>query len=209
MSDTDPISDGGDDRPREGETVPLTDEQKQRARAALRAVQEGVATTPHDLLDEWVAPPDSYELKSMSDADDEDFSEHTEKWVPVSSIKGIDRDLRDEFMEGRMKSALEMFADERFQPKHTESPYYMEVCGDFYVSMDGSHRSMASKVVGIEEIYANVDVVDVNESEYQEWVDRRHRDRPTSSTSDATEATPDGATDDRGLIQRLSEWIRR
>lgn len=194
-------NESGTDRPQEGETVTLTDEQKQHAQAALRAVQEGVATTPQDLLNEWKAAPEWRELRNISDhgRDSDDFIEDTQKWVPVSNIIGISSDIVSEFMKGRMTSALQLLLEEEFQPWYPhDQPYLMEVCGDFYVDSDGSHRSMACKLVGIKEIYANVSVADVNESEYRTWVEHRDRGQHRDPISDSDSEPSGTAARDRG-----------
>ena len=77
----------------EGEPLELTTDQRQRARAALRAVEEGIATTPQNLINDWKAKPQWSEIRRMSNADDEEFTDVTERWVSVSDISGIRRDL--------------------------------------------------------------------------------------------------------------------
>lgn len=189
---------------REGEPVELTDEQQRRARAALRAFEEGVATKPQHLT-EWKAPPSWSELQAMSETDDDEFAESVEKWVPVSNIVGISDDLVDDFMEGRMTGALRLLIDNEFQPHYEdEDLYYREICGDLYVSLNGSHRSIACKTVGIDEVYANVEHVDVTESEYREWVARRDG---TYESDDDDDQRPDPPPEYRSPMQRFREWL--
>lgn len=196
-------------RPEEGEPITLTEEQNQRARAALRAVQEDVATNPHDLLDEWKAAPGWRIIRTMSE-DDEVPTRSAEKWVPVSNIIGLDRDLLDDFMDSRMERALRLLAEGQFQPRYggRNRPVYREICGDFYVTVDGSHRSMACKTVGVDEIYAEVEVVDVDESEYRMWVESRDREPPTPPTIDVEETRSDPGPESKGVFQRFRDWFR-
>ena len=192
----------------EGEPLELTNDQRQRARAALRAVEERIATTPQDLINDWKTKPEWSEIRSMSNADDEEFTDVTERWVSVSDISGISRELVGEFMEGRITHALQLLANDEFQPKYSHGKlHYLDICGDLYVTVDGSHRSMACKTVGVNEVYARVEQVDVDDAEYQEWVDRRDgndRSDPTPNIDDHHH-NPEPAY--RGPIQRLYDWL--
>jgi hypothetical protein len=195
-------------RPNEGEPLELTNDQRQRARAALRAIEERIATTPQNLINDWKAKPQWSELRSMSNAEDEEFTDVTERWVSVSDISGISRDLVGEFMEGRMKHALQLLANDEFQPKYPHGKlHYLDICGDLYVTTDGSHRSMACKTVGVNEVYARVEQVNVDDTEYQEWEDRHDgNDRPAStSTTDDRHHNP--GPEYCGPIQRLHNWL--
>ena len=111
-------------------------------------------------------------------------------------------------MDGRMKHALQLLANDEFQPKYPHGDlYYLDICGDLYVTVDGSHRSIACKTVGVNEVYARVDQVDVDDTEYQEWVDRRDRNDRPDLTPNTDDHHHNPKQEYRGAIQRLHDWL--
>jgi len=142
----------------------LSDEQKGRAEDLLERVENGDASHPTDLLDNWEPCPTWSELDAMSNGsvfDDANELKKEEKWVPLSNVVGTDAKLTDRFEEDRIKKVLKWMLAGEFQPKHSDRPQYIEIGGDYYVGSDGNHRTIVSKAVGIDEIFAEVTIIPV------------------------------------------------
>lgn len=93
------------------------------------------------------------------------------KWVPTANIVGplgnrVDPDEKfktraDDIKWGRLEDIMEWIVDGDFEIHNDGSdiPRYDEFDGNFYVTKDGRHRSIACKAVGIEKIWGEVSVI--------------------------------------------------
>lgn len=210
--------------------ITLTPAQRQRARAALRALEEGIISRPTDLVDVWreEPPPDAFEAEEdgdgdgdageseQSDAGEESLPTEVEKMVPVEDIVGAGFAIH--FEEDRLERSLTRLLkgvyDVAWEPPN--APVYAEYCGEYYVATDGTHRSLACKAVGVEEILGTVYIHDVDEAEYQAWVDAQTqppsqphatgRDRRDGSAADEA-GDSELSSRPRGIWARLRNWI--
>lgn len=193
-------------------TLTLSDEQEKRAKDILERVKEGEVTHPNDVLDKWEGCPSWSELDAMSGGmvfnEETDLSE--EKWVPLTNVVGTDAELTDRFEEERIEGVLEMLLAGEFKPKYTSKPpKYIEVNGDYYVGSDGNHRTIVAKAVGLEELFADVTVIPVDESSSSEAESSPPSIEPQSNTP----RTPTTFSDDRpvereSIGHRLRRWIK-
>lgn len=160
--------------------ITLTNSQRERAEDALERVRSEDATHPSDLVDTWRGAPTPYHLSKLSAnlESDSEFPETrtTYGWISPSNIVGTDHELTGRFVKGRMESAFERLIDGRYQPDYIRNnamPHYDEIDGDLYVGVDGNHRSIACKTVGIGSMYARITEHAVDVEEYRLWKARK------------------------------------
>ena len=145
-------------------TLTLSDEQKKRAEDILKRVENGDASHPMDILDDWEPCPTWSEMDAMCNGrvlDEANELEREEKWVSISNVVGTDAELTDRFEEDRIEKILKWMLAGEFQPKHSDRPNYLEIGGNYYVGSDGNHRTIVSKALGVDEIFAEVTVIPV------------------------------------------------
>lgn len=158
-----------------GPTVELSDKQRQRTETALNAVETGQATHPTDLLDEWHAGPAWRDLRYLGHSPSsgpKNVADISVEWVALDDVRGVKWELYDRFVETRLIRVFRQLLNGQFRPKYEwGKPSYIEIDGDLYVSLDGTHRTIACKVAGVERIHAHVEhYPEVATAPYRNWM---------------------------------------
>jgi hypothetical protein len=131
--------------------VILSQSQKEKAREAAHYIMENPDVTPHYFLDDWYKKPQASSRKKVDEK---------QKKVQVSMIVGTERRNIDRLVTGRIVPILGKLCDGEFEknppwePKML--PHLEKVNGRYYVSADGTHRTLAHKILNIETMYAEV-----------------------------------------------------
>jgi hypothetical protein len=150
-------------------TIELTATQRGRAEQLKDRLDNGKVTKPQDI--NRVRPWDSISIKDINEQREYDVyepvnPEDTEKWVDPDDIVGVsgspkpdEHNPQKERLEpSRLHSALDRLLSGKFDVRYKQSPKYIELDGDYYVSSDGIHRSIACKAVNIDQIWGEVTV---------------------------------------------------
>lgn len=184
----------GQPDPDDPNVVNLTDDQRERATAALEAVgvergDQVDVSHPLDLLARagytgpWAPAPRHAEMREWQEANGDDPGETTGiRWVDMSEVVGIRSGNYDRFEPSRLRGALHILLADRFDTDYGKGRgadpeiHFRDINGDLYVVADGSHRVMALKAVGVDRpVRARFDRYTVPTDRYQEWKAARDR----------------------------------
>lgn len=134
------------------ECIELTERQERRALAAVDRLLEDENPVPTDYVDTWVAKPSVVNREHIG---------NETRFVPVEDIVGVARQNTDRLVRGRLLSHLQKMCEGEFTvrpPGSVKSPPHLEeIDGEYYVSGDGIHRTLAHKIVGVEQQWVEVD----------------------------------------------------
>lgn len=142
-------------------TVTLNVEQRRRAKAILQRLSGKNLTEPRDIIGQWKQQPDYNKLNTDKPVFEMDFQKKR-KYVPVSDIIGTGAGSVDRLEQDRLKKVIELLIENKFEKEHERPPKLEQVGSDYYVAVDGVHRTLAFKFIGIEKIYADVIEIPVN-----------------------------------------------
>jgi hypothetical protein len=140
-------------------TITLHSQQKKRGNDILKRVENDDTIHPLDLVDEWAPCPTWNDLDEMSPVDvfdPEAVGENVDQWVPMDTVVGTNPNLTSRFVDRRAERILKWMLAGDFQVKHEDRPHYIKVGDNYYVGADGNHRTLISKAVGVERLYAEV-----------------------------------------------------
>lgn len=159
------------------EPLELTDAQRKRAEVALEVIRRKEIPQIQDFVDKWRTYPRKSVLHEIAEGKPYEDREQRKEWVAVEDIRGSDRGPTHDVY--RIKPHFTQLLEGRFRPRYevegTSLPRYVEIAGDLYVGIDGNHRSIACKAVGVDEIFAQVTPIPVDEEKYQRWIETTTR----------------------------------
>lgn len=126
-------------------TISLTDEQTHKARELLEVLDE--ETVPKDLLSTWTERPETIGCE---------YEELGGQYVSTEKIIGTEDHNVDRLVTDRLREIIDILIEGSFEKEHRFPPVLSLIDGNYYVSNDGNHRTIAFKYLGIDEIYAEV-----------------------------------------------------
>lgn len=141
----------------------LTQEQRERAEKILRQLSNGEVEEPADIIERWEPMPDYDELDTEEHVFDIDTSIET-KYVAVSDIIGTGTGGTDYLRTDRLKRVIELLLNGEFNCEPERPPKLEGVDGDYYVAVDGVHRTLAFKAIGLDEMYVEVIELPIEET---------------------------------------------
>jgi hypothetical protein len=141
--------------------ITLNAKQRRRAKELLQRLSNNDVTEPKDIVEQWEQEPDYDELNTDKPILDMDL-QREQKYIPVSDIIGTGAGPADRLEQARLKAVLELLIDGEFKQECKRPPKIEGICGDYYVAVDGVHRTLAFKAIGLEEIFAEVIEIPVN-----------------------------------------------
>jgi hypothetical protein len=141
--------------------VTLNSKQAARATKLKQELNSGRVSQPQDI--NRVRPWTKITFSQMQSQTSEDLtqsgnSEKVTEFVDPDNIIGVDGDTEHRLENSRLIKVLSWMLDGNFDNRSSDRPQYIKFQGDYYVSTDGVHRSMACKAVGVEAIQADVRV---------------------------------------------------
>jgi len=142
-------------------TITLNAKQRRRAKDILQRLSNEDITEPKDIIEQWEQQPDYDNLNTDKPVFDMDLQKEW-KYVSVSDIIGTGAGAADRLEQERLKIILELLIGGEFEKEYERSPKIEGIGGDYYVAVDGVHRTLAFKAIGLEEIYARVIEIPVN-----------------------------------------------
>jgi hypothetical protein len=137
------------------DTLTLTKNQRRRAKTVLQRLSEGEIEKPTDIVERWEPMPDYEELDTEEHVFDMDTSIE-QKYVSVSDIIGTGTGGVDYLQQERLKQILELLMAGEFKRESERPPKFEGVDGNYYVAVDGVHRTLAFKAIGLEKMYVEV-----------------------------------------------------
>lgn len=142
-------------------TIILNAKQRRRATELLQRLSNDDVTEPKDIVEQWEQKPDYDDLNTNKPVLDMDL-QRKQKYVPVSDIIGTGAGAADRLEQALLKAVLELLIDGDFKEEYKRPPKVEGIGGHYYVSVDGVHRTLAFKAIGLEEMYAEVIEIPVN-----------------------------------------------
>lgn len=141
----------------DSDTIQLSTDQRDRAAKLARQVMEYPADAdlyPTNFVDQWDEKPFVSEL---------DVEHVTTEYrdVDPSEIIGVAHQNVDRLVRKRLVKILGYLYQEEwtYKPPKSENPPHLEqINGDLYVSGDGIHRTLAHKILDMDEMWAEVTV---------------------------------------------------
>lgn len=127
------------------DTITLTTAQRQNAQDLLTQLTDD--TEPWDLVDEWRERPNTL---------NHTHTELGQQYFPVEQIVGTEDHNVTRLVTDRLREIIDILLNNEFEKEHRFPPVLSKIDGEYYVSNDGNHRTLAFKYIGIEEIYAEV-----------------------------------------------------
>ncbi|WP_414837433.1 hypothetical protein ACK3SF_04125 [Candidatus Nanosalina sp. VS9-1] len=129
----------------------LSSEERENAENLVKRINDGEISSPDDFLDEW----EELEFERP------DNSEEVQEYINLDKIKGAA--MSDRLSIRRLKQKLNILADDdwivdeqdNFEAPHLVKHPRKEV---YHVGVDGHHRVMAFKAIGIGEIKVRYDI---------------------------------------------------
>jgi hypothetical protein len=130
-------------------TIEVNEKQKKQIRRVVDTLAEDADVVPQDFVDNWEPKP----LVS-----NREIVGHTTTDVRVDKIVGTTKQNINRLVNKRLFNVLRKIHDGEYtyMPPHDEPPHLEKIDGSFYVSNDGIHRVLAHKILGLDEIYAEV-----------------------------------------------------
>lgn len=151
-------------------TIELTATQRGRAEQLQERLEAGRIHKPQDI--ERVKPWGHTSLKELNEERPYDVYEpkntkEVEKWIDPDNIIGVSgspnpdehNPQRERLEKRRLQRTLSRLLAGDFDVKYSESPQYIEDNGDLYVGADGTHRSIATKAINVDKIWAEVTII--------------------------------------------------
>lgn len=135
--------------------ITLNAKQRRRANNILQRLSADNVIEPKDIVEQWDKEPDYDDLNTEKPVFDMELQSE-QKYVPVSDIIGTGAGDVDRLEKRRLKKVLELLIDGEFEQENKRPPKIEQIGGDYYVAVDGVHRTLAFKAIGLEEIYAEV-----------------------------------------------------
>jgi hypothetical protein len=142
------------------DTLTLTKNQRKRAKTILQRLSEGEIEKPTDFVERWELMPDYEELDTEEHVFDMDTSIE-QKYVSVSKIIGTGTGGVDYLQEERLKQVLELLLVGDYKREPERPPKLEGIDGNYYVAVDGVHRTLAFKAIGLDEMYVAVNEIPV------------------------------------------------
>lgn len=150
----------------------LSTVQRERAELILEELEEN-SRIPESHFPEWEEAMSwgQFDQRIDSDVHKRASENKMEKWVPPANIVGplgnrIDpvektKTRAQDVKWDRLERIIGWMVDGEFEIDNDgiDIPQYAEFDGDFYVTAEGRHRSIACKAVGIERIWGEVSVI--------------------------------------------------
>jgi hypothetical protein len=142
-------------------TITLNTKQQRRAEDILQRLSNEDVTEPKDIIKQWDQQPSYDDLNTNKPVFDMDLQKEW-KYVSVSDIIGTGAGAANRLEQERLKDILELLIEGEFEKEYEHPPKLEGIGGDYYVAVDGVHRTLAFKAIGLEEIYAGVIEIPVN-----------------------------------------------
>jgi len=148
-----------------GDTVELNEDQRDRALVILDLLDAGEISYTDEIIEDWEYNMGDVEYSNLEPVKDyfHDGEVHPHReFIPVSEIAGTTHS-RSEFKEHRLRRSLDWLINGEFELKHKRPPKLEKYREKYYVSIDGHHRVIAFKSVGIEEMFVEYLEVEIPE----------------------------------------------
>lgn len=140
------------------ETVELNAAQRQRAQAILTRLDRGEVKHPLHVLDAWKSVQETTDYWGNQPGPGADYSRER-RYVPVAEIAGtIHQDVTDPdtFVPRRLRKVLTWLLNGEFESEHQNPPILEKVQGEYYVSSNGNHRTIAFIALDIDRLFADL-----------------------------------------------------
>lgn len=142
-------------------TITLNGDQRKRANDILQRLSRGEIVEPMDIVEQWEIMPNYDDLDTDKPVLDMNL-QRERKYISVSNIIGTGTGAEDRLEQSRLKNAVELLVEGKFKEESERPPKIEGISGDYYVAVDGVHRSLAFKAIGTDEMYAEVVEIPVN-----------------------------------------------
>lgn len=139
------------------DTVSLSEVQRARAKNIKKRLSENEIRSPTDVVDDWQPP--NY---SINWSQKESLFPQYEGFISTSKIKGTLEDSINRLNTNRLENILELMLNGEFEKQNKYPPDLQKRGEYYYVAEDGHHRCMAAKAVGLDQLYAEYEVVPPN-----------------------------------------------
>jgi hypothetical protein len=148
-----------------GDTVQLSEDQRERATKILDLLNEQKISYTDEIVEDWEYNMRGIEYSNLKPAKNYFYNGEVHpdrEFIPVSKIAGTTHS-RSEFKQHRLRRVLNWLIDGEFQVRDERPPTLEKYSDSYWVSMDGHHRVIAFKSIGIEEMFVRYMEVEMAE----------------------------------------------